>query len=242
MKKLYTLLFLGGMVFSLNGQVADRTETDCSQNSRSIHQVLGEGKVLIIASKGLDCSICMGHAPQVEAFAAQNVGSVEVWGAMTMRYSGAVPTCTQVNNWANTYNWQHIFAFVDQTQYYYDLGTPRYYVYDPRDSSEAYNGFSWNDAKDKAEEIASASLSTPEVAKEPEVEVFAYNNILVVDGTISLNTNIEVIDLTGKPVYNTLLTGINGRQELEFNHPGAGIYLVRLSYGSKVVTRKVMLN
>jgi len=240
MKKLFILTIILG-TFTLSAQVANRTETDCAQNSRSIHQVLGEGKVLIIASKGLDCSICMGDAPKLETFAGQNTATVEIWGAMTLRYGGSTPSCNQVNSWVNTYNWQNIFAFVDQSRYYYSQGTPRYYVYDPRDSSEAYNGFSWNSAKSTAEGITNA-LSSEEILEIQNIEVFTYDNILVLDGETSYNADIRLIDLSGKTLFSTQLNSLNGREEINLSAYNNGVYLVSVSYGNEVITKKILLN
>src|SRR5688500_4452207 len=87
-----------------SAQVADTSYTDCDGNTESIYGIIGQGTPLIIASKGLDCSICMGQAPGIQTFAADNP-TVRVWAAMNNKYSTAQPTCTGANDWETTYAW-----------------------------------------------------------------------------------------------------------------------------------------
>jgi len=135
MKVLYTLLTLAWFTVTLQAQVANRTETDCNNQSRSIYNVLSTGKALLIASEGLDCSICQSKAPGLQNWAASNSSQVEVWAAMTFTYSSNAPNCAQVNNWVSNYNWSDIFTFIDQNEFYFQSGTPIYWVYSPADSS-----------------------------------------------------------------------------------------------------------
>ncbi len=117
MKKL-TFVFLLSFPALLFGQVDDRTENGCDGTARSVYQVGDEGKPLLIASDGLDCSICMNHAPDVRNFANDNQGTIEVWGAMSYLYSNAIPTCANVEQWNTAYNWTTIFTFVDLDEFW----------------------------------------------------------------------------------------------------------------------------
>jgi Zn/Cd-binding protein ZinT len=86
MKRILSL-FIYALLLPLSAQVADKSVTDCNGNTNSIYAVLNSGKVLVVTSSGLDCSICMSAAPAIQAYAAQNSANIEVWGSMTYKSS-----------------------------------------------------------------------------------------------------------------------------------------------------------
>ncbi len=197
MKKIYPLLLIL-MTIPVLAQVPDFTVTDCNNTSKSFYDVIASGKVLIIASEGLDCSTCMSKAPGIQNFAAQNSGTMEVWGAMTFLYKSDTPDCAGVNQWVSTYSWNNIFAFIDSARTWFMSGTPRYYVYDPRDSSLAYEGFSESTAFQTATGLVN-SMGAKE-NKLGDFTVNAANGYLEFQNAPSGYINVQVVSLTGKPV------------------------------------------
>jgi len=144
--------------YSSFAQVQNYTYTDCDGFSESVYDILGQGKPLLIVSAGLDCSICMGQAPDVKAFADAHP-EVRVWGAMNYRYSTNLPTCTGVNNWESTYSWQSIFMFPDVNDDWQGLSYPSYYVISPVDSLIQYQGASFSLASIFALDLVSTGIS-----------------------------------------------------------------------------------
>lgn len=222
MKKIYALLFILITLPAL-AQVPDFSVTDCNNNTNSLYQVMASGKALVIASEGLDCSICMNKAPGVESFAAQNKGNIEVWGAMTFLYNNNTATCTQVGNWVSTYNWNNVFAFVDANGQWFMSGTPRYYVYDPRDTSLAYEGFSEASAFQAAQDVN----NNVELEKN-KVSTLSINSI---NGHIELKNapagslKVQVVGLTGNVVRSV---AVSGDQRISTSGLVPGIYLVNV--------------
>ena len=236
MKSFYAIAFALSF-FSLNAQVADKTVTDCSGTSNSIYAVLGSGKVLVVASKGVDCSTCKGSAPQVQTFASQNKGTIEVWGALTYAFNSNNPTCTQVNNWVSTYNWTDIFTFADTDRHFYKTGTPRYIVYDPSDSTVAYSGPNRTQAFQVAQSLASSVGSVEENLSELSIINFR-GGIEVIN--LTDRTTYELFDITGKNVDSGVLMPSEGKIYTEnFNQ---GIYLIRFETTSGITVRKIYMN
>lgn len=237
MKIFYTAFLLLALV-PLGAQVADKSVTDCAGTTNSIYSVLGSGKVLVVASKGLDCSICKSSAPAVQNFAAQNVGSIEVWGAMTFTYNSNTPTCAQVSNWVSTYSWTDVFSFVDSDRHWYMTGTPRYLVYDPADSSLAYVGANRSLAFQTAKSLVS-SVGRGELD-------FSDINIINVEQGVEVQNlpapiSYDLYSLTGMVV----LEGNLDRNENRVGTAGlkSGIYLLKLSTkAGEGVVRKIYVN
>ncbi len=237
MKRFYTALLCIALL-PLGAQVADKSVTDCAGTTKSIHGILGSGKVLVVASKGLDCSICKNSAPDVQNFAAQNVGTIEVWGAMTFTYSSNTPSCSQVDNWVNTYNWSDVFAFVDSDRHWFKTGTPRYLVYDPSDFSIAYTGASRSTAFQTAINLANSV----------GIEAWSIQDIEIVNipGGMDINNLSDgaffsLYSLTGKVVKEGVVDSNNKHiSTQDFN---SGIYLLMLQTeaGTKTV-RKIFVN
>jgi len=237
-----SIAFIGSILFafSLSAQIEDRTETNCEGESRSIYQVGDEGKPLIIASKGFDCSICQGQADDVALFAAQNEGSIEVWGAMTYTYSSATPTCVQVNNWSETYNWTEIFAFPDVDEYWLEFGTPRYYVIHPETRMIVYEGSNFATAGNTALELA-LTTSVNDFDAEPDVVIFHDGSTLRFAADVSLQGRLRIFNLVGQEVFNRVISQTKGEfQSFEFSG-NEGVYIVSFESNNLRFSRKIFV-
>lgn len=221
-------------------QVSNSVVTDCNNVTKKMHDVLGQGKVLIVASKGLDCSICKSQAPALQNFAFQNKPAIEVWGAMTFKSGTNTPNCSQVGTWVNDYSWTDIFAFVDSNRDWFQTGTPRYYTIDPRDSSIAYAGFSSSAAQTEALNIVNAlSLSTAEFGTLDNVSAFFTSNALRIEYLPNQNVEYRLIDLTGK----LIVAGNNAAQTQIEENIGLlnGIYLLQLTNENGEITSQKII-
>jgi hypothetical protein len=235
MKNFYTLLIL---LVSLPGftQVADRTETDCNNTSQSIYGVLGTGKALIVASEGLDCSICQGKAPGLQNWAAANSAKVQVWGAMTFTYNNNTPTCAQVSNWVNTYNWTSVFTFVDNNEFYFQSGTPIYWVYSPADSTRSGPYGNENVAYQAALDAALPDVSAPQYALK-DVNHYTNENTLFLGNLPQQPLQLKLLGLSGQIIKSVTLEENNAQIAIA-NLP-AGIYLVNLNLKGAQTTFKI---
>lgn len=157
MKYVLLVAVVAALTFSAKAQIQNETYTDCNGNIESIYGIIGQGKPLLIASKGFDCSICMSQAPGIKTFSEQHP-NIRIWGAMGFRYSSAQPTCTGVNDWKNDYAWNDIFMFPDVNEDWEGSGYPTYYVISPLDSSIQYQGASFTQASAKALELAPTGI------------------------------------------------------------------------------------
>ncbi len=238
MKQIY-LILLAFAGLSLNAQtVTDHSVVDCNGNQNSIYQVLSTGTPLIVASKGFDCSICVSRAPGWGTWATNN-SSVEVWGAMTNTYSANTPSCAQVNNWVNTHGWSNIFTFVDANKFFFEFGTPRYIVYDPADSSIAYEGGNQSTARSTALSLVNNTIS---VAENP-LEVIHYyyqNGSLEFKNIPEGNTQVDVYNLAGKKERSFNLN-LN-QSSFPVSDLPKGIYLLRLTNSTSALTRKIVVS
>ncbi|MEQ8909665.1 MAG: T9SS type A sorting domain-containing protein [Vicingaceae bacterium] len=232
------LAFIFSILFSivLQAQPLDTTVTDCNNNSKSIQAVLSTGKAILIAHKGVDCSICVAAAPALQTFAAQNSAKVEVWGAMTYKYSPNVFSnpCDTTTNWKINYGWTDIFTFPDNNRAWFSSGTPRYYVYSPRDSSIVYSGSNQTQASNRA--IAESTVGLNINNRPDPVEIYGF------DGSIYLrnlpkNVNaVRLIDLQGRVLEE--VRGIN-QGNLSIKELKNGIYIIQLEEGQYRRAQKV---
>ncbi|MGB0175635.1 MAG: T9SS type A sorting domain-containing protein [Owenweeksia sp.] len=230
MKKLYiSLLFLLSLSVSHAQVVQNETVTDCDNNSRSIYSTLAAGKVLMVASEGFDCSNCMSKAPGLQNWAAQHTNSIDVWGAMTFTYSGNTPNCTDVNDWKNKYSWTDIFTFIDSGRKWFGAGTPQYFVYNPQDSSLAYQGFSESTARTTAENLANSTIGIRE-----SINARAPFYVSQGEGFFQLNNlplttvQYQLFDLTGKVVKSQTFSDARDVQRISTNDIKKGLYLVKV--------------
>ena len=220
MKKLllFTLLPFLGLA-----QVQNQTHTDCNNVTKDLYSTLASGKVVLVASKGHDCSICVNSAPGLGTFASQHTAHIEVWGAQTLTYSSSNPSCAQVNSWVSTHGWQDVFAFVDANRVWYVGGTPYYHVIDPRDTSFAYQGTNQTTARNTAMSIA-ATLGSSEV-RAFEGKLYATSREVVIEATADVRT-LRIINLAGQTILQG--TPINGHLPWAIK-PAPGVYLAVVS-------------
>jgi len=223
-------------------QTPDAAYTDCDGNTESIYDILGQGTPLIIASKGLDCSICMGQASALKTFSEAHP-EVRVWGAMSYKYSGAQPTCTGVNAWESDYAWNDIFLFADVNKDWEGVGYPTYYVISPVDSSFQYQGSSFSQASAKALELAPTGILDKERLK---LNVFydapAHTLQLNLPGDKQLKT-VMLANLMGQVVFETPVQSLEKTLRIPLSgNITNGIYLVFLhSTEGEMYSNKIMV-
>jgi len=243
MKHLFTILFLMASAIA-HAQISNATYTDCDNITKTIYGTLAQNKVLVIASKGLDCSICMGQAPNLQTFAAAQQSRIEVWGAMNYKYSATVPNCTQTNNWKLSYSWNNIFMFIDGSDEWEGQGYPTYYVINPFDTSIAYEGVIWNDASAKALELADSIGLVTGIknfnATAPWSAHLAADRIVIRAANALPNENINVMltDVSGKIIVNTKENFHSSLSIPLSEKLNAGIYILSLKNAQGVLLVK----
>jgi hypothetical protein len=249
MKNFFSLLFL---VYSLTGtaQINNFTYSDCDANTENIYGVLSDNKVLLIASKALDCSICMNSAPTLQNFASTQQGRIRVWGAMNYKYSSNVPNCSQVNNWKSTYSWNNIFMFIDSNDDWEGQGYPTYYVISPVDSTIVYEGVIWSTASSKAIQLAdSLGLTTGISSKENNENItkaFITRNqihINLASGFKTSEIEIFLTDILGNQIVRSKQKISDYNRQLIISsdkYLPTGIYMLYItSEGRKIFSRKL---
>jgi hypothetical protein len=232
---MFFIFLLQGYI--LSAQNLNVSYTDCNGATQSVYEVLGTGKVLLVASKGLDCSICMSQAPANETYAAANNGRVVVWGAMSKRYSQNAPTCMELNNWKNSYNWNNIFMFVDADKNFEGQGYPTYYVITPVDSTIYYTGNSFTNASAKATALADSLglfVSVNNHSKTEAIQINFANKNIIVSAENDMQLPVTIIDVSGKIVY-TENAFIKSQEQkiINISHLNNGIYFIKAGNISK---------
>ena len=242
MKTLYTLI--GLFIFiGVQAQVQDRTETDCDGVSKSIYETLEAGKPIIVASKGLDCSICMNQADNVADFANENVGNVEVWGAMTFRYSSAIPTCDQVNGWIDNYDWDNVFTFSDADEYWVTFGVPFYYLIDPATQEIVYEGPSFSTASNQALGLITVGIEENESVDQFLLYSSANELVIEIGSELAGTAELEVFDILGKEQYNNEVNITPGNTMIRFPFSSnEGIYIANLTFEGQTYSKKFLVN
>lgn len=230
-------LFAVFLAFSMNAQkIANGTFTDCNNQSMTIYDVLATGKVLMIASKGLDCGICKSHATDYQNFVSSN-NNIEGWGAMLYIYNPSqAASCTDMNSWVSTYSWNNVFTFADDQLRFFDAGTPRYIVVDPSDSTIDYQGSSITTAKQRATALA-ATVGVEEL-DQIEWSIYQNQSDLYIEGLKTQDIEVSLIDLKGQLVLNESLNG-NQQFVLPLEKMESGIYLLHIRSNGKSYYHKL---
>lgn len=243
MKKFFVLIPLIALgLVSMAQAPANKTVYDCDGNSKNIYDVLGTGKSIIVAHKGVDCIICKNSAKPLQTWASNNTSQVEVWGAMTYKYNPNTfrPECQVTKDWDSTYAWDDIFAFADSSRSWHNNSTPRYYVYSAIDSSIVFQGSSRTVAQDSA--LKHSTISTvglKDLFKQYDIEVLYQQGQLNITNSKLLNS-LAIYDLSGRLV---LQQSVNSEQaQINTHSLPKGAYVLQLTDRTGLVgSRKLML-
>lgn len=246
MKNLLLLLFAAFSLQAFAQEVPDQTRTNCSNQTESLHDQLNANKVVLVAADGFDCSICQNHAPSIGTYATNNP-NIRVWGALGFKYSSAQPTCTQANNWSNSYDWRNVFSFLDANRSWAGNGYPTYTVIDPRNKTIAYRGTSHTQAMNRATEIANEIVtSSGSFIAEPAQGISANccNRTVSFKGfSKPVSANLYIYNLQGKIVQtieNLMLS--DGFQYNLNNEVPSGMYVLSVVMPGSRITGKIMVS
>lgn len=222
LKLLFSFLTISALSFAQ--APANKTVFDCNGISKEIYTTLGSGKSIIVAHKGVDCSICVNSAPGWETWAAANTGKVEVWGAITYTFNPNAFSnmCPLTLQWKNTHNWNSIFTFADSTRDWVNGGSPRYYVYSAIDSSIVYQGSSSTTARNMALAQSVVGLQKLDLIKTYNLRVA--NNQLLLSSTTNKIKSLQIFSIEGKLVVNQLVNETSA--EISTNGFTNGMYIV----------------
>lgn len=238
--KSFTSLF-AAVAFTITAfaqAVPDASFTDCNSVTRSVYGALGSGKVLLVANAGTNCSICMSHAGSVAGVADNNPSTIEVWGSMTTKGGGAV-TCAAISSWVTTYSWGNVFSFNDANRYWFSIGTPRYTVISPFDSTIAYQGSNWNTAKQTAENLAN-TIGIEEITQLADVYLVG-DALAFTPGSSLSNVEVSLYSITGQRVEVWNLAQVAASVRLPLSSTlKSGLYLVNIRAAGKEFTTKVI--
>jgi hypothetical protein len=235
-KATFLFLALFGAIALFAQPISDASYTDCNSNTESIYGVIGSGKVLLVANAGTNCSICQGHAPGVAGVADNNPNTIRVWGAMTTKSGGSV-NCSDINSWVSTYSWTNVFSFTDSNKDWFSIGTPRYTVISPFDSTIAYAGSNWTTAKNTAENLAN-SIGLVEVELRADV-YFANNQLYLEFGQQITRGSLTVYNITGAKLESLSIQGSGAYMLNVALNPG--IYLVHIRANGRDTIKKIVL-
>jgi len=236
-------LILVLFAFSLTsvGQIADRTETDCEGNMRTVYQAGDGGLPLLVASKGFDCGICQSQADDVLEFAQENLGTVEVWAAMVNLYSSATPTCQNIANWNSNFSWdESIFSFLDLDEYWFLNGAPIYYVIHPATREIVYQGSSFSTASSTA--LGLTTTNTNNLVRNEDFKVYQGDRGIVVTKPSALTGELRIFNIVGQEVFTAILSG--EADQLTFNFsPNDGVYISSFyTEGTQLSTKFIFKN
>lgn len=228
MKSIFSALFLLLATASFAQVPLNATVYDCDSNSKNIQDVLGTGKALIIAHKGVDCSICRSSSGPLQTWAANNKSKVEVWGAMSYRYNpnSFVPACQKTKDWDSTYKWTDIFSFPDTGRSWAASSSPRYYVYSAIDSSIVFQGSSRTVAQDSALNHSTILVGIDELDKVKGLKINSQRDQLYISNLPEGMSELVIYDLNGRELKRKVSTS----SETSINTAGIdkGIYILQL--------------
>lgn len=241
-KNLILSLFLLSASLGFAQAPTNATVYDCSGNSKNIYATLATGKSVIIAHKGVDCSICVNTAPDWQTWASNNTADVEVWGAITYSYSSSqfalADMCTKTNQWVNTHNWVDIFTFPDSNRLWYNGSSPRYYVYSAIDSSLVYQGSNRVTARNTAlAQSVAVGLNQNLLANS---KVYVAEQQLQMKNLPSSLRAVALYNLKGQLIIEKRISSENEMINLEGYD--SGVYLVQFRSANGSESKKIHIN
>jgi hypothetical protein len=191
---------------------------------KNIYNTLGTGKALIIAHKGVDCSICRSQAPALQTWASQNSQQVEVWGAMSWTYSpnAFTPECQKTLAWKNQYAWNDIFTFADSVRDWAINQSPIYYVYSAIDSTIVYQGSSRVTAQNTA--ISQSVVGLNSFFLSNQIKLNYLDNTLYLSEIPTEVSSIRLLDVQGRML---LEERANNTMQVELNETTKGLIIVQ---------------
>ena len=216
--------------FSSYGQApANATVFDCNGLSKNIYQTLASGKSIVVAHKGVDCSICRNSAAGWQTWAAVNTNKVEVWGAITYTYNASsfIPPCQKTIAWKNQYNWIDIFTFADSSRQFVANSSPRYYVYSAIDSTIVYSGNSPTTARNMA--LSQSTVGIKRSILKGSKIYFSNNNIILNHLSPSIN-KLSIFTLNGQLVKNSSLNSTSNL--INVSSLDRGVYILNFTSSS----------
>lgn len=219
------------------------TVTDCNNLTQNSFDVLNTGRVLIIASKGLDCSICQNQAPSIQSFSAANADKVAVWAAMNNRYSGSTPNCNDLATWRSTYSWNDVYMFIDGFDVWVGDGFPTYYVIEPETKTIILETNSFNTASSTALAVSDTSAIATGINynNDLHLNVYVANQKLFITTTLTntiQNATLNLRDLNGKLILNSIVSLSDNTSTIDISAIYKGLYLLQL----KDASQKTLLN
>jgi len=234
---LFALLAIGSTIYAqppLTGSF-----TDCNNQTKSIQATLGTGYSIIIAHKGVDCSICVSQAPSFETWASQNSNKVEVWCALTYKYdpNNFSNPCQATNSWVSTHNWSNIFTFPDNNRQFINIGTPQYYVYSARDSTLKYSGSSRSTAYSVALQESVVGIQDQELKNSVDWRI--QNRQLMVNNRLGSAINLKVVDTKGSLIKELRLN--TGNNTIDLSSFNQAIYLLQFYSDKGVYAEKIYI-
>lgn len=241
MKKKITHLIVGLILFvtPVISQPLTGSFTDCNNRTEDIQATLGTGKAVIIAHKGVDCSICISQAPSLQTWASQNTQKVAVWAAMTWKYNPntfAQP-CPITQTWITTHSWNDIFTFPDYNRAFINNATPRYYVYSPRDSTIKYSGSNRSTAYSVALQESTVGIQSQQIRS--KVKWTIYPTQIQLENTTNEELVIRIFSLNGSIVKEMTMGARN--LSIDMSNESQSIYLLQIQSSTDAFTEKVFI-
>jgi|GEM_PF-636711 len=243
MKNILLSIFFLAVTSTYGQQLPDQTRTNCNSQTETLYDALDANKVVLVAADAFDCSICMAHAPSIGTYASNNP-NIKIWGAMGFKFSTNTPTCTQVNGWVNSYNWDNVFSFVDANRSWAGNGYPTYTVIDPRDKSIAYRGTSHTQAMNRATEISNTIttvFSSP--ASSPGLSANCCNRTVTLNGFENpVQGTVFVQELSGRRIETRKNVLLSNGSEIQLSEKlPRGNYIVLIQLANKTMIARIMV-
>lgn len=243
MKKLTFFLATTFVCICTIGQTPDVTETNCDAQSNSVYAELNSGKSLLVVASGFDCGICISEAPSVASWANEHTTEVKVWGAMHYRYPGGQPTCAQLEDWVNDYNWRNVYTFLDTNnntpKHWAITGYPTYQVIDPTTQEIAYSGTSFSQAKQVALQKSQITAIAEWKAPSSSFDFVLQNETVKLTG-VNKSGTFFLYDSLGKIVFEQ--SASENREINLSNIPTGQMYFGVLKSNEQVVSKRIILD
>ncbi|AZB30004.1 T9SS type A sorting domain-containing protein [Chryseobacterium balustinum] len=161
--------------------------------------------------------------------------------------TATIPVSTAFSNNITTigHSWKPTSGFYNDVVYYIKQGSEYYRMYFISNEGTATGNMYF-----KYKNITS-TLGITEVSKKASFGI--YPNPTTADKKVTVlfdvkekannKGSVEVYDLTGKRVYNAELSNQTGfyKQDLNLSHLASGNYLVKITYGGKTETKKLIV-
>lgn len=114
--------------------------------------------------------------------------------------------------------------------------------YYPKNSTEmVYSPYIWSTDYIDPETLELYFGAVETITADPAISIEIHDKEVALSGLANDNVQVTVIDISGRTVYNQMLTTASGTAQVQLDHLNSGVYVLSANDGNNTLTTKISL-